>query len=59
LSRLQEFALIKDLKRHISDVHKDYKPFACRKCPAKFYQSGHLNSEAFVRCKTLLRSRSG
>jgi len=38
----QEFTLMKHLKKHISEVHKDYKPFICKLCPAKFYQGGHL-----------------
>ena len=36
---------MKHLKRHISEVHKDYKPFECKLCPAKFYQGGHLRSK--------------
>ena len=33
---------MKHLKKHIAEVHKDYKPFICKLCPAKFYQGGHL-----------------
>jgi len=33
---------MKHLKKHIAEVHKEYKPFECKLCPAKFYQGGHL-----------------
>ena len=36
---------MKHLHKHISEVHKEYKPFQCKICPAKFYQGGHLGSK--------------
>ncbi len=38
---------MKHLRKHISEVHKDYKPFICKHCPAKFYQGGHLTRKPF------------
>jgi len=43
----KDFTLMKYLKKHIAEVHKDYKPFVCKLCPAKFYQGGHLRRKPF------------